>query len=180
MQLLETSKLVMWMVRYFHWILLVWRNSQIPPPDISTWRVHEDFNHCCCFLRSHVQVTLFSWQASGIFLAALFTTTLCSKNIISFKAKHFLKFPAEKHIFFPVALPIGFLATHLLKVTHIFSCRLEATQQASVFHASLFMAGILWGNFFMSFSDYTLVFDKSCANISSPAVTFKIEFTTVL
>ena len=32
----------------------------------------------------------------------------------------------------------------------------------------------------MSFSDYTLVFDKSCANISYPSVNFKIEFTTVL
>lgn len=31
----------------------------------------------------------------------------------------------------------------------------------------------------MSFSSYTPFFDKSCANISSPAVTFKIEFTTV-
>lgn len=132
------------MVMYFHWILLVWRNSQIPPPDISAWRFHEDFNYRCCFLRSCVQVTLFSWKASGIFLAALFTTTVCSKNIIPFKPKHFLKFPAEKHIFFSSCSSHRVLSNSPAKGhTHIF---LWAGGHTASF--SLFVPHCLWLEFF--------------------------------
>ena len=121
---------------------------------------------------------LFSWNALGIFLAALFTTTLCSKNIISFKLKYFLKFPAEKQFFFQLLFP--WVLSNSFTESHACIFLWGEGFRAS-FSVSCVIAcswNSLW-DFFMSFSGYTPVFDKSCANISSPAVIFKIEFTTI-
>ena len=117
-----------------------------------------------------VQVTLFSWKASGIFLAALFTTTVCSKNIISFKPKHFLKCPAGKHFFFffPSCSSHRVLSKSPAKGhAHIF---LWAGGYRTSF--SLFMPHCLWLEFFGGISScpfqITLHFLISLAQIFLP------------
>lgn len=59
---------------------------------------------------------------------------------------------------------------------HLFSRGAEVVEQAPVFHASLLVAAVHLRSFFMSSPGCTPFMDKSCANISSPAVTLKFEF----
>lgn len=62
---------------------------------------------------------------------------------------------------------------------HTFSCGVQVGGASFGVSHIIAVAGILWGTVFISFPSYIPFFGKSCANISSPAVTFKIEFITV-